>query len=252
MQNPFKRKSPVDFIEIPYKKEKHPALQLLFAVITTIIVFVLYSFLQLLMYVPNQIISISLFLILNFLLFTGVYLWLNKRQRSIVSIIPSSSQQGIKIAISMAISIFLLQMLIGIIRMALLGETDELSANQTSIENMISDPNKLLFVLLMIVFVAPFLEELIFRRILIGKVLAVKTKMFYFRVMLSIFAFAGLHVITELAGGITVEEFFSIFTFLVISILITYVYVKTGSFWFSILTHFLNNSIAAMGLISML
>lgn len=247
MQNP---KS--DFIEQPLKKEKHPALQLLFAIITSVVVFVLYSLLQLLMEISNPIISISLFLVLNFILFTGVYLWVNKRQRSIVSIVPSSTQEGIKFAISMAISIFLLQMVLGLIRLNFFGEADELSANQTSIENMVSDPNKLLFVIIMIVLVAPFLEELIFRRVIIGKVPVVKTKMFYFRVVLSVFAFAGLHVVTELVDGITVEEIFPILTYFVISILITYVYVRTGSLWYSILTHFLNNSIAAMGLISML
>lgn len=241
-----------DFIEKPHKKEKHPALQLLFAMITAIVVFVLYSILQLLMELSNPFISISLFLVLNFILFTGVYYWVNKRQRSIVSIVPSSTQQGIKFAISMAISIFLLHMVLGLIRLNFFGEPDELSANQTSIENMISDPNKLLFGIVMIVIVAPFIEELIFRRIMIGKIPVVKTKIFYFRVVLSIFTFAGLHMVTELINGITIEEIFPILTYFVISILITFVYVRTGSLWYSILTHFLNNSIAAMGLISML
>ncbi|MBQ0138747.1 MAG: CPBP family intramembrane metalloprotease [Kurthia sp.] len=251
MRNPFRRKNKPYAMQNTVNPPKKPIVQLLLAILTVVVVFFIYSLLQGIGLInktqPTLFTMISTILIVLF--FVLVYWWVNKRQRNISSVQPASPSKGIKIAVTSTVVILILQIILGNIQNLILGETD-VSANQKAIEDMIQNPDTFLFIVVSTLIAAPLMEELLFRRILIGKVPPIKTKMFYFRVVLAIITFAGMHVITELVNGINLEGLFAIGTFLIISSIITFVYVRTGSIWYSMLAHFLNNSVAVIGMLT--
>lgn len=235
------------------RKTKRPFVQLLFAILTIIVVYSIYTALKLIILIDkSQIVLYTIIsTILVVLLFIGVYWWVNRRESHLPNKKPYSIFKGIRLAVLMVVLIYFLQIILGLLQIAITGEQPDASANQKSIEDLVNNPSTKLFIVLSIVVAAPLMEELMFRRILIGKVPEVKTKFFYFRVLLSILTFAFAHVITEFSNGLTTSEIFAIATYLVISTIITFVYVRTGSIWYSICAHFLNNSIAAISLLSL-
>lgn len=236
------------------RKPQRPIIQLLFAILTIIVVYSVYTALQLVILIDKSKMTMYTIIstVLVVLLFIAVYWWVNKRQKHIVNKKTYTAFKGIRLAVLMVVLIYLLQILLGVLQIAITGEQPDSSANQKSIEDLVKNPSTMLFMILSIVIAAPLMEELIFRRILIGKVPEIKTKFFYFRVALSILTFAAAHVVTELLDGISTSEIFAISTYLIISSIITFVYVRTGSIWFSITAHFLNNSIAAISLLSLI
>lgn len=249
MKNPFKRKNK----QATVKPQKKPIVQLLFAILTIVIVFFIYSLLQgiSLLSKTQATLFTTISIVLIVLLFCLVYWWVSKRQRNIPSVQPAAPLRGLKIALLGAVLVLIMQTFVGILQMLIIGDTNS-SANQQEIEKMFKNSDTFLFILVSILIAAPLMEELLFRRILIGKVPPIKTKMFYFRVFLSIISFAAMHLITELVKGIGVEELFSLLTYLLISLIITFVYVRTGSLWYSITAHFLNNAVAVLSMLALL
>lgn len=254
MRNPFRRKNTSYEMQNAYKKPKHPAIQLLLAILTAIIVYAVYTGLQVMIAIDKS--RISLYAIISTVLivvfFILVYRWLNKRQRNLPGVKPKPVLNGLKVAIFSVLGIYFAQIALGIVQLIVLGDEVASSANQEALEKMLKNPSLFLFMVLSIVVTAPLMEELIFRRILIGKVPPVKTAMFYFRVVLAVVAFAGAHVLTELTGDIGIKEVFAIATYLVLSAFITFVYVRTGSIWYSIAAHFINNSISVLMMITVM
>lgn len=247
----FKKKKGADSLKAP-TISNHPAFQLFLGILVAIVAFCLFTSLQLIPYF-NQITPIYLAVIYTALaiFFFVLFYWLdNNLQREQEIAKPVTIAKGIKITFYMTILMLFLQMFIGMIQLFVVGDQAQVSANQSSIETLVNNDRTYYLMIAMALIGAPLSEEFVFRRALIGKVPAVKTKLFYFRVFLSVVSFALIHLVMELNGGLTVEELFPFATYLAISAVVTYVYVKTGSLWYSILAHFLNNAVGILAILS--
>lgn len=247
----FKKNKGADSLNAPTFLT-HPAAQLFIGILVAIISFALFSSFQLIVLIEEitPIYQAVIYTAMTILLFVLFYWLYNNLQWENEIAKPVTIAKGVKISIYMAILILFLQMFIGMIQMFVLGDQAQVSANQSSIETLVNNDRTYYLMIAMILIGAPLSEEFVFRRALIGKIPTVKTKMFYFRVFLSVVSFALIHLVMELNGGLTVEELFPLAIYLAISAVVTYVYVKTGSLWYSILTHFLNNAIGILAMLS--
>lgn len=112
----------------------------------------------------------------------------------------------------------------------------ELPQNEMAIEDSLGLNVLLPFNFILIAVLAPIVEEILFRHLLIGEL----GKKFNFYVMsaVSVFAFAGIHVTFA-------ESPFEIIDYLLLAIPLVWVYMKSGrNLGVSIALHILNNTIA--------
>lgn len=232
--------------------EKKEIVSYIKAIIIAILVYILYQSMLLINYIDKSkphiytTLSVSLILVLFFI----VYTWFNKKERAIEEFEPLKIGRGISIAVFCAVLIFLGQIGLNFFKLMLTGNTDSKNTNQDTIEAMMNNPALFVFTLISLVILAPLLEELVFRRILIGRIPSKKNNLFYVRVFVSIIIFAGIHMTTDIVDGISVAELFPLLTYLMISGIFALVYVTTGSMWYSFTAHVVNNGIAALMLIA--
>lgn len=133
---------------------------------------------------------------------------------------------------------------LGIIQTLLKGSV-EVAQNQQSLEEMAKQgPGALAFVLALSVLVAPFLEEIIFRGVVLNYFF--KGSNWWINVILSGVLFGYFHLAGY--GGFDILAFLQYSS---MGIVLAVVYKKTKQIQYSIGLHMLNNSIAAIMLIAM-
>lgn len=137
-----------------------------------------------------------------------------------------------------------ISMVINLIQVLVNGKV-HVAQNQQLLETLAKQgPNRLIFVLTLAVLVAPFIEETIFRGIILNYFF--KKSNWWINVILS----GGLFGYFHLMG----YDSFDIFAFLqysVMGIVLAIVYKKTKQIQYSISLHLLNNAIGAISIIAM-
>ncbi|MEG0276464.1 MAG: type II CAAX endopeptidase family protein [Coprobacillus sp.] len=133
---------------------------------------------------------------------------------------------------------------IGGILTMLFGGTDS-SQNQAMIE-VITKTSPVVMVITTVL-LAPILEEFVFRGILFGWAYEINPK---FAHIISAFVFAMLHIILALLSG-NIAEWVQIFSYFLMSIVLSYLYEKTNNIAVPILTHMINNLITMLIIITM-
>lgn len=123
-------------------------------------------------------------------------------------------------------------------------EPAEVSANQEDVEDMVSTvPFFLGF--LVIVLLAPYVEEYLFRHLLVGK-LSRKINIWYCAVI-SIAAFSGIHIIPEILSGSLTTVLLVGLPYVMTGVAITLAYIWAGrSLFYAWLVHAFNNLIAIL------
>ena len=117
------------------------------------------------------------------------------------------------------------------------------ATNQAALESMAKAGGaSLLFVILLAVVVAPLVEELIFRGVVLNYFF--KDGPWWLNVVLSGVLFGYFHVFQQF-------QFLPMIQYSLMGVALAVVYKKTKQIQYSMLTHMLNNSVAAISLISM-
>lgn len=117
------------------------------------------------------------------------------------------------------------------------------ASNQVALEEMAKKGGAaLVFVVVLAVFVAPLVEELIFRGIILNYFF--KEGPWWFNVIISGVLFGYFHVYQDF-------QIFALIQYSLMGISLAVVYKKTKQIQYSIATHMLNNGIAALSLIGM-
>lgn len=227
-------------------------IQYIFDFIFAVFLFLVYIYLQQL---PNQPSHIGkpmygvLAIVLSIIVFI-VVMWLVKKrnQKSSLEIKqPVTFKKGVLFTIGMIILLPIIQFIFTTLNGYLFTPTNGGTQNNQAIEEMLKNPSIFVFTVISSVLLAPLLEELIFRRVLINQIPRKATVLFVIRVVVSILLFGLLHVMGELGNGVAM--ILPILTYLTIGTILTVIYIRTGSLFYSIMGHIINNSLAVLALI---
>lgn len=134
--------------------------------------------------------------------------------------------------------IFLMSLIGGVITL-LLGGSDT-SANQEIIESVVDSKPMLMFVTT--VFLAPILEEIIFRGMMFAWIYE---KFPRFAHLISSFLFAFAHVVIGMLSG-NVGEFIQIVPYFLMALVLSKLYEKSNNIYVPIIAHTVNNFIAVI------
>ena len=137
---------------------------------------------------------------------------------------------------------FALNILVGYIEQWIFGSGDISSSNQESVETMIFNYKFLGF--LMVVVMAPVVEEIIFRYFIFrGSQRKIKTVWAF---VITVLSFAGVHYLSSIMAGTLAEDLKSCLSYLVPSFLMTFLYFKNKNLATPIMFHMMYNGIQLM------
>lgn len=138
--------------------------------------------------------------------------------------------------------ILLSGMVTNLLQMAIMGNR-ETANNQQALEDMANAGGaSLLFVVVLAVVVAPIVEELIFRGVILNYFF--KQGSWWLNVVISGLLFGYFHVYQDF-------QIFALLQYSLMGLSLAVVYKKTKQIQYAMLTHMLNNSIAAVVLVTM-
>lgn len=130
---------------------------------------------------------------------------------------------------------FMYLMLIALNQIYIFFGIDGTPSNQEFIERLLASSMRP-FMFVLVVFFAPFLEELIFRKFLIGYLMDKVRMSKWLAVFISAFVFAAIHIIGS------PSDWVFIFQYLALAFAITIAYVVSGyNIYVAIAIHFINN-----------
>jgi len=111
--------------------------------------------------------------------------------------------------------------------------------NDTTISAQIDDAPR--FTFLIIVFLAPFVEEMLFRGLVFGSLKGKSRAVAY---VLSCLLFALAHVWSFAVGGVTLTRFWVLVQYLVPGFMLCWSYDRSGTLWTPVALHALFNALA--------
>lgn len=132
--------------------------------------------------------------------------------------------------------------------------TENNSQNQTKLNGIAGVNTRLLTYLIMYsIFIAPIVEEFLFRYVAIGSIVKQSKVWLYARASIAVILFTLIHVSGELStlwANPSIETFLffllAFLTYFIMSSVFTVVYVITGKLRYSIAVHMINNIIASL------
>ncbi len=125
---------------------------------------------------------------------------------------------------------------------ALIGNSNQTSLNQLSINNLLSSPLPAAISLISIVCFGPIVEELIFRKSLMGLFKDDKIAL-----LVSSFTFALIHITSELVSGLSSDFLVNLVAYLGGGFAFGYVYIKSKrNIWIPIAVHILYNLLSVV------
>ncbi|NLK12507.1 MAG: CPBP family intramembrane metalloprotease [Candidatus Phytoplasma sp.] len=125
---------------------------------------------------------------------------------------------------------------------SLIGNANQTSLNQLSINNLLSSPLPAAISLIAIVCFGPIVEELIFRKSLMGLFKNDKIAL-----LVSSFTFALIHITSELLTGFTSDFFVNLVAYLGGGFAFGYIYIKSKrNIWIPIIVHMLYNLLSVI------
>jgi membrane protease YdiL (CAAX protease family) len=132
-------------------------------------------------------------------------------------------------------------MLVNVLRMVAEGGL-KTAANQQALQSLAkSGLGGLVFVIILAVFVAPILEELIFRGVILNYMF--KDGPWWLNVVISGFLFGYFHVFQAF-------NWFDLLQYSLMGVVLAVVYKQTKQLQYSMLLHFVNNSVAVLALVA--
>ena len=118
------------------------------------------------------------------------------------------------------------------------------TSNQASLESFMKQPGMLIGMLVLVIVIAPILEEFVFRGVLLTYIIPNQRRVV--QIIVSGLLFGAFHVVGQSF------QLFALIQYSIMGAVLAYIYTRYQKIQYSIGLHFLNNLIASIGLIMML